>query len=219
MKVRIVALVFPLLGLLVLSAAGRDSEAKGKVYKSPEEVFDAYIAGLNKREPKTYYGCLTPEAVKKIAGEQARRGVQQRRFAEPTKDKKDDKLLRIWKSVFDVMDKHGLTEKATMRPTARIRGPDAASFRDRRAGEPCRPLAARRKCPQIPCSSGAKGRLGGACLTPRGRAGAFRRRRPPNCPRRGSPWRRASRPWRCRGGVAGRHWAAAHNPGGSSARR
>lgn len=122
MKVRIAALV-ALLGLLVLGAAdavAQDSEkdkakAKAKAYETPKEVFDAYVAALNKRDWKTSIGCLAPSAVKRLAGYVARVGVQRRLFAETGgKDGgPNDKLMKSWKDTFEVLDKHGLKAEAT----------------------------------------------------------------------------------------------------------
>ena len=51
------------------------------------------------------------------------------------------------------------------------------------------------------------------------RAPGARRRRRPDCPVRESPWRRASRPWRCRYAAAGSSWAGRSSRGGWRARR
>jgi hypothetical protein len=118
MKVRILALVVPLLGALALAASARDDEKdkpKATVYKTPQEVFDAFIPALNKRDTKTFVGCLAPEVIKKMAGDAARRGIERRIFAQTGgKDGGvNDKLMKSWKGTFDVLDKHGLTAEAT----------------------------------------------------------------------------------------------------------
>jgi len=118
MNVRILALVAPLLGALTLAASARDEEKdkpKPAVYKTPQQVFDAFIPALNKRDTKTFVGCLAPEALKRMAGDHARRGVEKRLFAQTGgKDGgANEKLMQRWKGVFDVLDKHGLTAKAT----------------------------------------------------------------------------------------------------------
>jgi len=118
MKVRVVALVAPLLGALILSASARDEDKdkpKATVYKTPQEVFDAFIPAMNKRDTKAYVGCLAPAALKRMAGQLARLGVQRRVFAETGgKDGgPNDKLMKSWKGTFEVLDKHGLTGEVT----------------------------------------------------------------------------------------------------------
>jgi hypothetical protein len=117
MKVRIVALVAPLLGALLLSAAAADEkeQPKAKIYKTPQEVFDAFVPALYKRDARTFVGCLAPDVIKRLAGDYARRGVQRRIIAETGgKDGgKNEKVLKLWQGTFDVLDKHGLTARAT----------------------------------------------------------------------------------------------------------
>src|SRR5689334_2769615 len=107
MKVRIVALVAALLGALALSAPARDAEKdqpKTATYKTPQEVFDAFLPALNRRDTRTFVGCLAPEVVERMAGEYARRGVQRRLFAQTGgKDGgPNEKLMKSWKGTFDV---------------------------------------------------------------------------------------------------------------------
>jgi len=118
MKARVVALAAPLLATLALAASARDDEKdkpKAAVYKTPEEVFDAFVPAMNKRDTKTYVGCLAPAALKRMAGQLARLGVQRRVFAESGgKDGgPNDKLMKSWKETFEVLDKHGLKSEVT----------------------------------------------------------------------------------------------------------
>ena len=83
---------------------------KAKTYKTPQEVFDGFLASLNKRDAKAFVGCLAPETLKEMAGAYAVQGLQRR---EIVGDGKDDKLAKRWKPTLDVLDKHGLTTKAT----------------------------------------------------------------------------------------------------------
>jgi hypothetical protein len=118
MKVRYVALAVLLLAGFALSAAAqkdKDDKPKDKVYKTPKEVFDAFIEAMNKRDARTFVGCLAPEPLTQMVGFYAVQGLQKRDLATSgTKDgDKDNKLAKRWKPTFDVLDKHGLTVKAT----------------------------------------------------------------------------------------------------------
>jgi len=126
MKVRCVVLGVLLLACVALGAAAQKDkdekdkdkgkeQPKAKAYKTPQEVFDAFLAALNKRDSKTFVGCLAPDTLKEMAGAYAVQGMMRRELAETGgKDgAKDDKLAKRWKPTFDVLDKHGLTAKAT----------------------------------------------------------------------------------------------------------
>lgn len=108
MKVRIVALTALVFVVLALPAAAQ--KAKGKVYKTPQEVFDTFVVALKKRDAVIFVGCLTPDSVKHLAGERALRALATRNRVEKSKDK--DEQLK-YKPMLDVLDKHGLTAKAT----------------------------------------------------------------------------------------------------------
>ena len=121
MKARCVALSALLLACVALSAAAqkdkdekpkdKDKEQpKAKAYKTPQEVFDAFLVSLNKRDAKAFVGCLAPETLQEMAAASAVQGLQRR---EVVGDAKDDKLAKRWKPTLDVLDKHGLTAKAT----------------------------------------------------------------------------------------------------------
>jgi hypothetical protein len=123
MKVRCAALGVLLLACVTLSASQKDKDEKpkdkdqpkAKVFKTPQETFDAFLAALNKRDSKAFVGCLTPDTLKEMAGVYAVQGLLRRELVESGgKDgAKDDKLAKRWKPTFDVLDKHGLTAKAT----------------------------------------------------------------------------------------------------------
>jgi len=128
-----------LAGLLLLAAlaacavAGDDKDdkdkGKPKVYKTPQEVFDALQTALQKRDAHLLVGTLTPEFQKTIAAQMLTSAIYRRDDVqgELVKDKKDkddkdrakerekkhQERLKKYKPLFDVMDKHGLTEKAT----------------------------------------------------------------------------------------------------------
>src|SRR6476660_3603810 len=113
MKARCVALSALLLACLALSAAAqkdKDEKPKDKdkeqpkanAFKTPQEVFDAFLASLNKRDAKAFVGCLAPDTLKEMAGAYAVQGLQRREIAG---DGKDDKLAKRWKPTFDVLDK------------------------------------------------------------------------------------------------------------------
>jgi len=57
------------LSLLILAAFSADSVAGGKkVYKSPQEVFEAAKKAAEKEDIKTLLGCITADSRDAIAG-------------------------------------------------------------------------------------------------------------------------------------------------------
>jgi hypothetical protein len=120
-----------LAALAACAAAQKDKDEKDKdkpkpkVYKTPQDCFDALQTALQKRDAHLLVATLTPEFQKTIATQMVTSAVYRRDDlrGEPAKDKKgkDDKerekkrkeRLKKFEPLFEVMDKHGLTEKAT----------------------------------------------------------------------------------------------------------
>ena len=118
--IRILTLGGLLLAALAVGAAAQDTEPKrkAKTYKTPQEVFDAVLTAKDKRDARAMVECFTPEAVKQIATDIATQGFFLRDRAEGKfgKDQGKDAVeaeAKKLKPLLDVLDKHGLTEKAT----------------------------------------------------------------------------------------------------------
>jgi hypothetical protein len=118
--IRTLALGGLLLAALVVGASAQDTEPKrkAKVYKTPQEVFEAVLAARQKRDARAMVDCFTPEAVKRIATDLAVQSffVRDRAEGKYLKDQGKDKIeeeAKKLKPQLDVLDKHGLTEKAT----------------------------------------------------------------------------------------------------------
>jgi hypothetical protein len=94
--------------LLSLRADEPDPEPSlsGKVYKSPQAVFDGYMTASEKKDYKAALACLTPAAQKDMAAYLAF-------IALSMKSVGVEEIVKAFKPMLDVMDKHGLTEKAT----------------------------------------------------------------------------------------------------------
>jgi hypothetical protein len=115
----VVALVVASLALASGSAEGRkddkaekDKAAKTKVYKTPQEVFDAFVAAEQKGDFKTWVSLMAPKARKEAAGTIGVIIGADRALLEADKDEKAKEFVKLFKPVFDVLDKHGLTNKA-----------------------------------------------------------------------------------------------------------
>jgi hypothetical protein len=120
-----------LLAALAVSAAEKDKDEKkdkkasrANTYKTPQEVFDAAVVAMGKKDWAAMVSCFTPEGHKQMAVDLALQGTFMRAQAEgrPVQDKSlkdkdkaepDDTLLKKYKPVLDVMDKYGLTKAAT----------------------------------------------------------------------------------------------------------
>lgn len=103
------ALLLPALALAV--AAQKDKgKAKEKAYDTPQEVFTAAFNAVSRKDIKTFVTCYSPEAQKEMAGDEALGGL---RFREILQRKGNEKFLEKFKPVLAVLDRHGLTEKAT----------------------------------------------------------------------------------------------------------
>src|SRR3954452_1492249 len=110
-----------LLAALVVSASAQDVEPKykAKIYKTPKDCFEAVLAASEKRDARTLVDCFTPDAVKQMAGDLASQGfflrdqAEGKAFKDKEKGKPDEETAKRLKPMLDVLDKHGLTEKAT----------------------------------------------------------------------------------------------------------
>jgi len=110
MKPRLLIL-FALLPLLVAAAppTSQDDPEPGyrtRRYNSPRAVFEAYVKAGEKKDYKTALDCLTPDAQKDVAAFTAYLFLSIKSF-------NPDEAKKTFKPIYDVMDKHGLTEKAT----------------------------------------------------------------------------------------------------------
>jgi len=113
-----------LLAALAVSAVGQKDDKdkakdkpKDKLHKTPEACFDAVVAALEKKDSAAMVASLTPKAQNRMALEYVGQGIQLRGVAEgklpKDKGQKNEQLAKLYKPLFDVLDKHGLTEKAT----------------------------------------------------------------------------------------------------------
>jgi hypothetical protein len=111
----IAAAALLLAALAVTAGAQKDKdEKKAKLYKTPQEVFDAAEAAEAKKDSKTMAACLAPASQKEFAALLAVIAVEKRRAAKDEKDeKKREALAKEAKPANEILDKHGLTEKAT----------------------------------------------------------------------------------------------------------
>ena len=120
MKVRIVTALMLLgaaLGVLVGGARAADKDKDkdkgsdtrtGKVYKTPEAVFDAFIDAGNKKDFKTFVACLTDTSRDKMAGLMIFAGAMNKAFADFDKTGKAKKMVEKIDKIFD---KHGLNKE------------------------------------------------------------------------------------------------------------
>lgn len=121
MKSRVTALAGLLLAVVALASAAQEPEppTKVKIYKTPQAAYDAFWASLKKKDFKTALDCLAPESLKQAAMDLAFQGIREREggFRPVPKDAKDGgdkgKPDERMKPVFEVLDRYGLTEKAT----------------------------------------------------------------------------------------------------------
>jgi hypothetical protein len=99
------------LSLVVIAGCtkkGSPTDQKGAGHKTPEEVFEAAKTAMTSGDYKTFVACLTPEAVDSLAGQLAFGAAFMKGFS--ALDKKGDSAKKF-KPMFDVLDKHGLTDE------------------------------------------------------------------------------------------------------------
>jgi hypothetical protein len=99
-----------LAGLLAAVVAA-SAAAQAKVYKTPQEVFDAIKEAAKKGDLKAYYALVEPESVRRLAAALAVSTHGLRTAADA--GKLEMKMKERFKPVFAVMDKHGLTSAAS----------------------------------------------------------------------------------------------------------
>jgi hypothetical protein len=104
------------LALALLAGAAPDPEDtdpepayRTKRYTSPRACFDAYAVAVAKKDYKTAYDCLTKDAQK---DEAAARVYGMLHLRANTLGEFKELLEKTLKPNFDVMEKHGLTDKA-----------------------------------------------------------------------------------------------------------
>jgi len=101
--------------VLALSAPAQKEEKekpKEKVYKTPQEVFDAFVAAEQKRDAKALVSLMAPVAHREFTAGFGFIFAVTRNQLKEKKDKKSDEELKQSAPIFAVLDKHGLTEKA-----------------------------------------------------------------------------------------------------------
>jgi hypothetical protein len=107
-------LLLTALAVTAIAQKDKGKDDKAKVYKTPKECFDAFVTADEKKDRKTWAGCLAPQAQKEIAGQMAYQAKSLRtEFSSEKDEEKRAALLKFFKPAADVLDKHGLTEKAT----------------------------------------------------------------------------------------------------------
>jgi len=111
--IRTLVLAGLVLAVLAVSAPAQKDKEKAKVYKTPQEVFDAHVAAEKKGDFKTLASTLAPVAQKEFGAVIAIEFAAGRAELKASKEEKDKQVYQILKPTFDVLDKHGLTEKAT----------------------------------------------------------------------------------------------------------
>src|SRR5262245_24042479 len=103
---RLAAVALPLAFGLAARADTPEPPPTEKVYKTPQAVFDAAMAAQQKKDFKTAVACVAPEAQMDMATGFAWAALN-------IKANNNDEFRKAFKPLFDVLDKHGLTEKAT----------------------------------------------------------------------------------------------------------
>jgi hypothetical protein len=122
MNARLLALLLSL-PLVALAAPSPEPPGSGKYYKTPQAVFDASGKAAEKKDYKTVIDCIAPESRKEMAAQLALQALALKGVPSPRSSKAN-------KALTDVLDKHGLTEKAIKDIKV---GHDTASMRKARA--------------------------------------------------------------------------------------
>jgi hypothetical protein len=101
-------------GLLVAALALPVCAQKARTYKTPQECFDAGSAAFARGDHKTWVGCLAPASQKELAVELAVEYAATRASLADLKDREQAATIaKAYRPLFDVLDRHGLTAKAT----------------------------------------------------------------------------------------------------------
>jgi hypothetical protein len=113
MRVRSLIPLGLLLAGLTLNALAQKDPDKTKVYKTPQECHAAGVEAFHKKDHKTWVGCLAPQAQKALASELAVDFASDRAGYAKLEEKEREAVVKALEPVYDVMDRHGLTQKAT----------------------------------------------------------------------------------------------------------
>lgn len=103
------------LAFAALAAPAQEPKDKSKpgFYDTPQACFDAFVTAFVKKDAKTWAAALTPEARDDVAGELAAVLVSGRAKAKAETGPEAKERREKFRPLLAVMDKHGLTEKAT----------------------------------------------------------------------------------------------------------
>ena len=96
------------LAVLAVLTAGSDAGGGKKVYKSPQDVFDAAKAALDKKDIKAFAGCLTEDSRDQFAGGMMFVSLMMKGFTEQFGKDEDKAKL---KELNEILSKHGITEE------------------------------------------------------------------------------------------------------------
>jgi hypothetical protein len=100
--------------LILLVVAPPAFAQKAALYKTPQECFEAGSRAFAKGDHKTWVGCLAPESQKQLAAEFGVQFALERAAVAELKDKDQAAAAaKAFAPLFAVLDKHGLTAKAT----------------------------------------------------------------------------------------------------------
>jgi hypothetical protein len=128
--IRTLTLAGLVLAALAVSATAQKDEKepkeKAKVYKTPQECFDAVLKAIEKKDARAMIDCFTPESQKQMAADFVAQGVFFRAQAEKNED-----FAKKYKPLLETLDKHGVTEKATK--DLKIKGFRVNNKKDREA--------------------------------------------------------------------------------------
>jgi hypothetical protein len=99
------------LAMLALTAAAQKDDAEAQVHKTPKAVFEAAEAARKKGDFKGFLDCFTPASHKRMAGDLAYKGLAMK--ADADQGRAPARFKEKLKPIIKVLQKHGLTEKAT----------------------------------------------------------------------------------------------------------
>jgi hypothetical protein len=97
--------------LVVIALAAPAAPAGGKVYKTPQQAFDAFVTAAKQEDWKAACATLTDDTLNKLTGGFILTGVFVKRLMEKLADKdKEGKLAEPLKVLNNLFEKHGLTK-------------------------------------------------------------------------------------------------------------